>query len=83
MEIVFSNHALERLTERGADKFEVEETILKGESFEGKYGRKTYKKNFPFERERNGKFYKVKQIEVIVAMEVNQIVVITVIVKYF
>ena len=64
MNIEFHSHALERMTERGATKEEVIETIMEGEQFPAKYGRIGFRKNFPFFGQWRKKYYNTKQIEV-------------------
>ena len=54
-----------------------------GEGFEAKFGRHGFRRNFVFEGEWNGKYYGTKQLEVYTVEEVNSLLVITVLVKYF
>jgi len=82
MEIKLHSHALERLTERGANEEEVRAALEGGERFPAKHGRTGFRRNFPFDGEWNGKHYAVKQIEAY-AVEENGWLVITVIVKFF
>jgi len=82
MEIRLHSHALERLTERGANEEEVRATLEGGEQFPAKHRRTGFRRNFPFDGEWNGKHYAVKQIEAY-AVEENGWLVITVIVKFF
>lgn len=81
--IRFHPHALERMKERGASKSEVRDAIQRGEQFAAKFGRTGFRKNFPFEREWNNKFYQIKQIEVFAVQENSNWLVITVITRYF
>ncbi len=82
MEIRLHPHALERLTERGANDAEVRLTLEEGERFSAKHGRTGFRRNFPFNKEWNSKHYSVKQIEAY-AVDENGWLVITVIVKFF
>lgn len=76
-------HAQLRMQERGATEEEVIETIYTGESFEAKFGRTGFRRNFARETEWRGKFYPNKQLEVYAVMEENGWTAITVLVKYF
>lgn len=71
------------MTERGVEESEVEETIRSGEELSAKSGRKKFRKNFSYEREWGGKFYRIKQVVPITTEEDNEIVVVTVYSFYF
>ena len=75
-------HARERMTERGATEAEVIATVKQGARFPAKFLRTGFRRNFPFNSEWRGKFYRAKKIEAF-AVEDNGWLVITVIVKYF
>ena len=81
--IVFSQHALNQMPDRGASREEVEITIRDGERTAVKEGRSAFRKNFPFQREWKGHYYKVKQVMPIVAEKNDTMIVITVYVFYF
>lgn len=83
MKVNILPHCLERIQERGTTVKEVEETILTGEKFPAKYGRTGFRKNFIYEKERNEKFYRNKQVEAFATLENNEWMVITVITHYF
>jgi hypothetical protein len=83
MAIVIHPHAWERMEERGATEYEVGTTISKGEKFPSKYGRIGFRHNFPFERTKNGRFYRIKQVEVYGLNEGGDFIVVTVVVRYF
>ena len=83
MKVILHPHARQRLKERGATRYEVEETVEEGEQFPAKFGRIGFRKNFPFNDSWLGKRYKTKQLEVYGVREVENFVVITIIVKYF
>ena len=83
MKIRIHPHAKERMKERGASESEVIETVKYGEEFPAKFGRVGYRSNFDFEGIWRGKEYKTKQIEAYASKEGNDIIVITVLVKYF
>ena len=67
--IVFSNHALEQLEDRGADKEEVKIAIRDGELIPAKKGRISFRKNFAFNSTWKGKHYEIKQVLPIVKEE--------------
>ena len=76
-------HAKERMEERGINENEIIETIENGESFPVKFGRNGFRRNFIFNGLWRGKSYNIKQVEVITVNENDDIIVITVIAKYF
>lgn len=81
--LVFSQHALEQMPDRGAKRDEVEITIRDGERVPAKKGRIAFRKNFPFQKEWKGRYYEVKQVMPIIVEKDDTIVVITVYVFYF
>lgn len=81
--IVFSQHALDQLVDRGASEGEVKRTIQEGEEIPAKKGRRAFRKNFPFNAKWKGKHYDVKQVMPIVVEEAKEIVVVTVYAFYF
>jgi hypothetical protein len=81
--IIFSQHSMDQLKDRGTNKNEVKITIIEGEKCPAKYGRKAFRKNFLFNDYWKGKFYKMKQVMPIVKEMTNKIIVITVYVFYF
>jgi hypothetical protein len=83
MKITIHPHARKRMVQRGAADKEVEDTILLGEKFEAKFGRKGFRHNFSFESNWGGKYYLVKQLEVFAVFENDGYTVITIITKYF
>jgi hypothetical protein len=82
LEVRLHPHARSRLQERGATEEEVRLTVESGERFGAKYGRIGFRRNFPFNREWAGKSYATKQVEAY-AVEENEWLVITVMVKFF
>jgi len=76
-------HARERASERGASEAEIIATVEAGESFEAKYGRKGFRRNFVFHGVWRGRRYATKQVEAYAVEENGRWVVITVLVKYF
>ncbi len=83
MAILIHSHAKERLAERGATEDEVGLTLRKGFVLPARFGRRKHWANFPFERYWHGKYFRFKQIEVYSVDEGEDIIVITVVVKYF
>ena len=81
--IVFSNHALKQMPDRGATPEEVELSIRAGERVPAKQGRAAFRKNLPFGQMWKGKHYEIKQVMPIVTEESDKIVVVTVYVFYF
>lgn len=76
-------HAIIRMRERGITEEEISATIENGERFTAKYGRVGFRRNFHFESSWMGRFYNTKQVEIYAVDEGFQMVVITVIAKYF
>lgn len=83
MAIIIHKHAKERLYERGATEEEVIKTVKRGERFPAKFGRIGFRRNFPFNNIWRGKRYKTKQVETICVKEDKNLIIITVMVKYF
>lgn len=83
MKIRIHPHAEERMEERGATRGEVIEAVRGGESFQAKFNRIGFRRNFAFQGEWRGKAYKTKQLEIYGVKERDIFVVITVLVKYF
>jgi hypothetical protein len=71
------------MAERGASEAEVLAAVREGERFEAKYGRAGFRRNFVFEREWRGRFYRMKQVELYAVPEGQDWLVISVIVRYF
>ncbi len=81
--IIFSQHALDQLRDRGATQAEVEAAIREGEEVPAKKGRRAFRKNFPFASHWKGKYYEMKQVMPIAADESDRWVVVTLYVFYF
>jgi hypothetical protein len=60
MAVRFHPHAQERMVERGASEQEVLAAVEKGERFEAKFDRTGFRRNFVFEKQWQGKYYKAK-----------------------
>jgi hypothetical protein len=81
--IVFSQHALDQLQDRGTSQEEVILAIQEGEESPAKKGRRAFRKNFHFGSKWKDKYYEVKQVMPIIVEENEAIIVITVYVFYF
>ena len=82
MKIQIEPHTLLRAIERGATEVEIIETINSGINILGKQGRLGKSKVFLFEKERNGKYFIEKKLEVYYLIENDVIITITVYVFY-
>ena len=82
MKIQIDPHTLERAKERGADEEEIRDVIVTGLSIPAKHGRKGKAKVYEFKRERMGKYYEQKRVEVFYIIEENLVVTVTVYVFY-
>jgi hypothetical protein len=80
--VIFSEHALKQMLERGASREEVIQAIHHGERIPAKHSRMSYRHNFQYNGKWGNKFYRIKQVMPIVREE-KSIVVITVYVFYF
>jgi hypothetical protein len=78
MEIRIDPHTLERAEERGANAQEIREVIETGIDIPAKYGRRGKAKVYEFQKERHGKFYEQKRVEVFYLVENEVIVTVTV-----
>lgn len=83
MAIIIHPHAFQRMEERGASRTEVLKTIEMGRTSPAKSGRKRYGMIFSFGDYWRGQLYGHKHIEVLCVDEGEDIIVITVVVKYF
>jgi len=81
--IVFSQHALDQMPDRGTTREEVEVTITAGERVPAKQGRIAFRRNFPYRRDWKGRHYEVKQVMPVVVEEDDTMVVVTVYVFYY
>jgi hypothetical protein len=82
-QVVLSQHALERLPERGVTREEVESAIASGERIKAKRGRTAYRKNFPFKDKWKNRYYEIKQVIPVVIEKGDKMVVVTVYAFYF
>ena len=82
MAVRFHPHAEQRMAERGATDSEVSAVIQGGEQFEARFGRAGFRRNFAFDEQWRGKFYRSKQLEVYAVQDADDWLVIS-IVRYF
>ena len=80
--IIFSEHAIKQMVERGASREEVIQTIRNGERIPAKHGRIAYRHNFQYNSKWGNKFYSIKQVIPIIK-EGKSIIVVTVYSFYF
>lgn len=76
--IVFSQHARDKMADRGATEEEVIAAIQFGSAEPARKGRWLCRKNFPFNAQWRGKSYAIKQVAPIVAEESDRLIVVTV-----
>ena len=82
MGIKFTEHAKERIEQRGATEAEVLEVLAKGVEVQAGRHRKAKESVFDYGREWLGKSYPQKKVEVVFVEEGEDVVVITVKVYY-
>jgi hypothetical protein len=82
MEIILTDHAIEKTVQRGTTEDEVIYAILEGVDIPAKKGRKAKEMVFNYNKEWLGKFYPQKKVLAIYVEEYGEIVVITVKVYY-
>lgn len=71
------------MQERGANEEEIRAALERGEQFKARFGRMGFRRNFPFNKERGGRFFATKQVE-LYAIQANDVwVVITVLTRFF
>jgi hypothetical protein len=81
--IIFSDHARQKMVDRGASENEVETAIRKGIPEPARKERLLFRKNFSFNDDWRGKHFAVKQVAPVVSEEEDELVVVTVFVFYF
>lgn len=63
------SHARERMAARGASEAEAVATVEDGESFPAKFGRSGFRRNFNFEAQWRGMYFRTKQLEAYAVLE--------------
>ena len=81
--ILFTQHALERMRQRGATEESVREAIRTGQGEPARRGLVLYRLNLEFKQEWAGRRYAIQQVAPLVADEAERIVVVTVYTFYF
>ena len=81
--IVFTHHALDRLRQRGTNEDDVKQAVRKGSREPAQRGLIMFRLNLPFNREWDGRYYRIQQVAPIVDEEETRIVVVTVYTFYF
>lgn len=82
MEIIIDEHTKRRAEERGTSEEEMRDVVNTGRLVPAKYGREGKTKVFEFGKERHGKYYKHKRVEVVYTREGGKIITVTVYVFY-
>lgn len=82
MNIQIEPHTLQRAEERGTNIEEIKIVLEQGEEIPARGNRKAKAKVFIFKKERLGKYYEEKRVEVIYVEEKETIITVTVYVFY-
>ena len=64
MNIQIDPHTLERAEERGTNADEITDVINSGTSIPAKYGRLAKAKTYEFKKNRHGRYYEHKKVEI-------------------
>ena len=78
MDILIDPHTLERAEERGTDENEIIDVINTGFSIPAKYDRLGKAKIYSFQKQRHGKFYNQKRVEIFYTIVENRVITVTV-----
>jgi len=82
MNIQIDPHTLKRAEERGTNADEITDVIISGTPVPAKYGRQGKAKTYDFKKNRLGKYYKHKRVEVFFVVDGDVIVTVSVYVFY-
>jgi len=82
MQVLFIDHARQRMVERGASEADVQRVLETGQAEEERAARWAKEAVLPYNAEWQGKTYDQKKVRVIYLEEGDQLVVITVYVYY-
>ena len=82
MKIQIDPHTVERALERGTDEEQIRDVIETGTAIPAKYGRLGRAKVFAFKKERLGKYFEQKRVEVYYSIEGDKAITATVYVFY-
>lgn len=83
MAIIIHPHALQRMEERGATREEVLETIETGRMSPGKFDRRIHEMTCAYGDFWRSQLYEYKHIEVYSIEDGEDVIVVTVVVKYY
>lgn len=72
-----------QMSERGANASEVLATIRGGQRELAKRGRQSFRRDFPYNQDWNGRAYRTKQVLAIVVEQPHRLIVVTVYTFYF
>jgi len=75
--IRFTRHSLDRCTQRGTNQAEVREAIQTGNRESAKQSKFICRKNFEYNADWQGQFYRIKQVAPVIDEKETEIVVIT------
>jgi len=81
--IRFTNHAREQARERGANETEIRHAITNGSRQPAKHARVLCRFNFNYDKDWQGRHYRIKQVAPVIKEKTNETVVITVYTFYF
>ena len=81
--VEFTEHARQRMLERGAGEAAVREAIRIGQREAAQRGLSLFRLNLEFHKDWAGRYYGIQQVVPIVAEEPGRLVVVTVYVFYF
>ena len=81
--MVFSRHALDAMTRRGATCEEVERAIRRAEQIPANKGRMAFRKDFSHQTIWKDRYYEHKQVMPLVAEKADRLVVVTVCTFFF
>ena len=79
---MIDSHTLERAEERGTNEKEIIDVINTGFSIPAKYNRLGKAKIYSFQKQRQGKFYNQKRVEIFYTIVENRVITVTVYVFY-
>jgi hypothetical protein len=82
MNIQIDPHTLERAEERGTNADEIIDVIVSGSAIPAKFGRMGKMKTYDFRKNRLGRYYDQKRVEVFFVVEGDVTVTVTVYVFY-
>ncbi len=82
MNVQIDPHTLKRLIERGATEGEIRDVVENGQPVSARHGRLAKAKVYEFKKERHGRYYEQKRVEVIYVVENDVVITVTAYVFY-